>query len=338
MTMSQHSTTFSLASQAQSTRTVFDILWSCLFTIFACTWTVQHLNVPTQREDLDLKAGWKGDFRYGLMKFWTGVKWMVITILAPELLITLNAGQLIGALRSSDRLKEYAEQDGVPWSLTHSLFADMGGFVIREYAPERVDTLPALLGSRCGRGKPELAETEARVADFEDGDAIQVIETGPAGITTASLPKNLEAQPPKKPKSMTLVADEIWGLRRSGIIKLPYITRDEIMDKGKSDSFSRVVAIAQTFWLGVQVIVRASRHLEISQLEVGTTSFVSSALLIYGLNWHKPKSVGVPLTVVVLRPRSGRNRGGIVHIMATTLLLYSKFPMARSENAFDQRR
>ena len=31
-------------------RGTIDILWSCLFTIIACTWTVQHLNVPEQCE------------------------------------------------------------------------------------------------------------------------------------------------------------------------------------------------------------------------------------------------------------------------------------------------
>ncbi len=25
-------------------------LWRCLFTILACTWTIQHLNIPEQRD------------------------------------------------------------------------------------------------------------------------------------------------------------------------------------------------------------------------------------------------------------------------------------------------
>ena len=35
------------------TRGTMDILWSCLFTIIACTWTVLHLNAPEQREGRD---------------------------------------------------------------------------------------------------------------------------------------------------------------------------------------------------------------------------------------------------------------------------------------------
>jgi hypothetical protein len=53
---------------------------------------------------------------------------MIITVLAPEVLITLNTGQLTSALANLKELKHFAEEDGVPWSLTHSLFANMGRF------------------------------------------------------------------------------------------------------------------------------------------------------------------------------------------------------------------
>lgn len=57
--MSQNTTLTSFEPDMSSTQTVFDILWLCLFTIFACTWTMQHLNVPEQREGRN--AGWKGN-------------------------------------------------------------------------------------------------------------------------------------------------------------------------------------------------------------------------------------------------------------------------------------
>jgi hypothetical protein len=36
-------------------RGTLDILCSCLFTIIACTWTIQHLNIPEQRNNLKKK-------------------------------------------------------------------------------------------------------------------------------------------------------------------------------------------------------------------------------------------------------------------------------------------
>ena len=67
------------------TRGTLDILWSCLFTIIACTWTIQHLNIPEQRWDRD--PGWKGDLEWQLKGTWTSLKWMVVTMVAPEILI-----------------------------------------------------------------------------------------------------------------------------------------------------------------------------------------------------------------------------------------------------------
>jgi hypothetical protein len=54
------STTVNFVSSADK-RGTRDILFSCLFTIIACTWTVQHLNVPEQREGRD--PGWLGDIK-----------------------------------------------------------------------------------------------------------------------------------------------------------------------------------------------------------------------------------------------------------------------------------
>jgi hypothetical protein len=45
------------------------------------------------------------------------------------------------------------------------------------------------------------------------------------------------------------------------------------------------------------MIVRSNRHLEVSQLEIGTMAFATCAITIYALNWHKPKGVGVPWTL-----------------------------------------
>jgi len=166
---------------------------------------------------------------------------MLITILAPEVLITLNTGQLMNALKTVERFKEFAEADGVPWSLTHSLFASIGGSVLTEYMPERVGT-SSHIGSRGQSKGVEMEETDRAE------DRIQIAGGIPPGKKSASK-ENFEAQPRKEPRSIFLVAER---LRRSGIIKLPYITRDEIMDKGKSDSFARVIAVSQTLWLVLQ--------------------------------------------------------------------------------------
>jgi hypothetical protein len=111
------------------TRGTMNILWSCLFTIIACTYSVLHFNIPEQRLDRD--PGLMGDMKWMVKRMRTGLTWMLITILVPELLLGKNWADLWEAKADLVRLQELAAEDGVPWTLTHCLFANMGGFVIR---------------------------------------------------------------------------------------------------------------------------------------------------------------------------------------------------------------
>ncbi|KAK0731727.1 hypothetical protein B0H67DRAFT_640078 [Lasiosphaeris hirsuta] len=76
-------------------RGTLDILWSSLFTIIACTWSVQHPNVPEQ-----------------LINPWHDLE---------------NARRI----HESASFQKCAHQDGVEWTFLHSYFANMGGFVIQ---------------------------------------------------------------------------------------------------------------------------------------------------------------------------------------------------------------
>ncbi|KAL5347362.1 hypothetical protein ACLOAV_007673 [Pseudogymnoascus australis] len=111
------------------TRGTLDILWSSLFTIFACTWTILHLNVPEQREGRD--PGTWGDLKWGLKAIWGKTKWMLTAVMAPEFLLYLGINKLMTAREQHQKLKALAKVDKVPWTLAHTAFANMGGFVVR---------------------------------------------------------------------------------------------------------------------------------------------------------------------------------------------------------------
>ncbi len=64
-------------------RTVLNITWSCLSTIFACTWLAVHPNVPGRNITT------KGAISCAIEK----VKIMAITILAPEVIVGWAAEQ-----------------------------------------------------------------------------------------------------------------------------------------------------------------------------------------------------------------------------------------------------
>jgi hypothetical protein len=79
---------------------------------------------------------------------------------------------------------------------------------------------------------------------------------------------------------------------------MPLISADDINDKSKTDSFARVVSVAQITWIVAQVLTRVARRLAVSQLEIAVVAFSTCAIIIYILHWKKPKSVLIPCTVL----------------------------------------
>ena len=56
---------------------------------------------------------------------------MMVTVLVPELLVGKAISEWSSARYSCEKISPWAEKDGVDWSMAHSFFADMGGFVIQ---------------------------------------------------------------------------------------------------------------------------------------------------------------------------------------------------------------
>lgn len=96
-------------------RGTFDIISSCFLTIFLCTWTCLHLNVPATGE---------GEWRPILRKF----RWMMLTILGPEFTVAFAAGQRANAKRTLHTMRGMGYSE---WTLRHSFYANMGGFVLQ---------------------------------------------------------------------------------------------------------------------------------------------------------------------------------------------------------------
>ncbi|KAJ7306210.1 hypothetical protein DFH08DRAFT_1088986 [Mycena albidolilacea] len=88
-------------------RKLFDIVWGCLATIFACTWVSVHPNVPPPDQSQ-------------LALFWRRLKMMLIGIIAPEIMVGFAAGQCFSAWMLAKQFK---------FSRTHGFFFCMGGFV-----------------------------------------------------------------------------------------------------------------------------------------------------------------------------------------------------------------
>jgi len=94
----------------------FNILWTCLTTLFLCTWTGQHLNIPNPKDSR-------------LKKLLRKVGWMIFTAIAPEY-TTVNAlYQYVQARRSVAAVKAQFGYEW--WTMMHTYYALMGGLVVQ---------------------------------------------------------------------------------------------------------------------------------------------------------------------------------------------------------------
>ncbi|KAJ6604393.1 hypothetical protein DFH09DRAFT_1122535, partial [Mycena vulgaris] len=71
----------------------------------------------------------------------------------------------------------------------------------------------------------------------------------------------------------------------------------DIIDKSKGEATFKALAVAQIVWFIARCIIRASRHLFLTQLEVSTLAFTSTILVVWALWWHKPRDVQTPIWI-----------------------------------------
>ncbi|KAF5378947.1 hypothetical protein D9757_008737 [Collybiopsis confluens] len=150
--------TFQTNSNSQ-TRSTSDIVWSCLTTIFACTWVAVHPNVPSI-EDSDFQL------------LWRRMKIVAVALVAPEFIIIWAASQLRSAMYALKRLREIDACKH--WTMTHGMFLVMGGFMLTDASGKRIQTLQEDdLAHLLRKGDIKLPPlTGAEIMDKSKGDAL----------------------------------------------------------------------------------------------------------------------------------------------------------------------
>lgn len=267
-------------------RETYDILWSSLFTLLICTWTIQHLNIPYQTRD---PATWKETFKENLSRSWARLKWMILTLIIPEFFVGKALQDFMRARKYWREMQEFARVDGVNWTITHSFYADMGGIVyLRDYSLSRVST-------------EVLQSSETEALQSPHTEVYQSPQMEVYQLPQTEVYQSPEAAPERGERdrsedNLSLYctnAEEMVLMRRDGVIpKLPNITEKEINDKSKGDVFVKGIALVQVLWLIIQIISRDARHIHVSQLEIGVLAYSACAILTYVLSWYKPQNVG----------------------------------------------
>jgi hypothetical protein len=113
-------------TSSPNSRGTMDILWTCVVTIFLCSWSVLCPNLPSPGD-----SSWR-KFR---RKFYL----TSLGILGPEFVFQMALGQWVSAC---DSVKEFTASGYPSWTINHGFFADMGGFVLEspDYPPFPIDS------------------------------------------------------------------------------------------------------------------------------------------------------------------------------------------------------
>lgn len=307
-------------------RSTMQIVWSCIAIIILSTWSILHLNVPL---DFRRQNG-RQMFLQRLYLTSRKVLWMIVMFVAPEGWTSLCALKMFTARHNNEILEELAKKQGVPWSQTHTVFADMGGFAIcfsdRELRPtpeHDTDSLEDLQNSESTnsrRGICQIIKSLRREPDFVERFQLrQRLFFGWFGkLQWKQYEKHVQIAHSIKDKlseqgnvatwklqNLAALSGDIWVLDSAqliaavegGIVKLPNITKKEIDDRSKSDALVKILAILQVLWLVIQLAARKYYGLVSTPFEVGTVALSASAVILYIIEWHKPKDVHAPIYI-----------------------------------------
>ncbi|KAK4161343.1 hypothetical protein QBC43DRAFT_217806 [Cladorrhinum sp. PSN259] len=291
-------------------RGTLTLLWGCLSTIFASTWTVLHLNVPHPDEPWWVTAGRK-------------VKWMAITVLFPEFIFSKAVCELRQAVADLQHMHvamkktplEWKDtvptKDGSPGGKIHRSISWEVDFNTRMRSLYRLFGLPALPPASAGEDEEMKSSKHSHVDNVGNRNPITSSEkrywtlshsiyANMGGIVYRRSETDLSDICPVTAHSL---AHSIGG-RLPGIPRLKDLVLDEkdIKDKSKADWLLKTIAVLQIGWLWTSVVVAAAlpvatlivtfliEHLATSFTSSRTSSRVVKNPELFSMQWRQYES------------------------------------------------
>ena len=293
-----------------------NILWSCLSVFLVCSWKCVHLNIPSLEESRWRrwpgmpKSAWRnwGIFYWPappLLRKWTRqVKWMAITVVAPELGVVIAFADYVRARRL---VKEVGWED---FTMTHAYYSNMGGFVLRcdvETCKEREDRFPSNSGypsnpNQKGHGEKTMSSNAGLPvppsADVGHSETDRPASNGdPSSNLTTKVDAEKGRPAPKTTIRYYLLEPQEIGKLKNVLNDHDFPTKEDIQSLSKTDAFTKAFAIGQSGWLTIQCIIRVIKDLALSQLELATMAYILCALVMYRFWWEKPFGVEHRITI-----------------------------------------
>ncbi|KAJ5833344.1 hypothetical protein N7474_001655 [Penicillium riverlandense] len=258
-------------------RSSWDILWTCVSTILACTWTAMHLSL--RRDD---------NSHIGMGHLVKTLTWMFV-VMAPELLAIM-------AVQEYREVKLILARCNTAQSAVYRGHKAFSSEPIAEKAtrkdeeepePTKASTEATKDGDKdvSEHAAPDPTEPSARV--FRHWKMAQGYYIRMEGFVLQT----------KDYWVYTVRSDNVVNLIQAGIIQPSDLKKSDIKDRDKSDPFSKAFSLVQSTWVAINVIARRAYDLPISSLELSTAAYVACALVTYLAWWNKPKDAYTFITL-----------------------------------------
>ena len=253
-------------------RTIWNIVWSCLVTIFSCTWVAVHPNVPCPKKRE--ANGWIERYiRNPLLSFVEHrLPLFICALLVPEYVLAWAIRQFLKARKiAKGKIELCIKYLSIAiilsksllerrWSKTHGFLIVMGGFHLFEHHPVQTSN----------NDEFKLHDDDIPLRPLAARDLYD-------DYSTYSYHQSIKAD--------------------IDFTSFTVPTEEEIKDKGKSDWLAKSLVLLQTSWFVTQCIARAIEHLPVTHLEIVTLAYAAMNFVIYIFWWNKPLNVNRPVRV-----------------------------------------
>ena len=256
-------------------RGTWAIISNCLSTIIACTWTIQHLNVPATSD-----GEWYRKLR--------SCKWMLINILFPEFIVLQAAFELLMAMKALNQMADNGKDVAYPWWYPYRLSLST--------LAQEISGLRRRLRGLLSSSNPH----DGQDSESQKAEGVKKPEEVCKWTLTQCFFANMgglyyEDENSQFPLTALQIAAE---QKKSGVrFDHPEKPEKSIKDKSKQDWFAKLIAALQFSQLVLSLIVRKTQGLAFSQLEAITLSFAVCGVMTYLIYLNKSQNVGTPFKV-----------------------------------------
>lgn len=272
-----------------NSRSSWDILWTCLSTILACTWTALHLSVPKRDES---------DSAY---TFWKLVAWMG-AVLAPELL----AGT---AAEERWRAKAIAARCNAAFCKLSDNSSKSSPSPPETLTRKEHDFEQGSNGEGTSHVDDDTSNQQNEASAGEEGPSNENEPKSPTiRWSTAQgfcLAMNGVLLQTRDRWTYPVQPNNVVPLIEAGAVSSFHLKSRDIKDRAKADSFAKGFTLLQSSWVTGNIIARRAYNLPISPLEYATVAYVACAFVTYVTWWHKPRDMTTPILIFLPYDKDG---------------------------------